>query len=49
LLILKKLGFTAHGVSNWNEALSALEKEPFDHILLDMQVLDDKKNVLKRE
>jgi diguanylate cyclase (GGDEF)-like protein len=38
LLILKKLGFTAHGVSNGREALEALETKEFDLVLMDMQM-----------
>ncbi|MBN1907640.1 MAG: response regulator [Deltaproteobacteria bacterium] len=38
MLILKKLGFSAHAVSNGHEALDALEREPFDIVLMDMQM-----------
>jgi CheY-like chemotaxis protein len=38
LLILKKLGFAAYGVANGSEALNALEREPFDLVLMDMHM-----------
>ncbi len=36
--ILKKLGFSAHAVSNGREAIEVLEREPFDLVLMDMQM-----------